>query len=118
GGIVTDIRLVRALIELLLPVAGRIVVAEGSSINRSETGKMFAHYGYDRLVELDRRKVSVVDLNIDNLVEKPVPAGKRMTARKVPRTIVEADAVISVPVLKLHFAAGASLAIKNLQGAM
>ena len=118
GGVVTDIRLVRALIEFLLPVAEKIVVAEGSSINRSETGKMFALYGYDRLVELDRRKVSVVDLNIDSLVEKQVPAGKRMAARKVPRTIAEADAVISVPVLKLHFAAGVSLAIKNLQGAM
>ena len=118
GGVVTDIRLVRALIRLLLPVAGRIVVAEGSSINRSETGRMFALYGYDRLVDLDPRKVSLVDLNTDSLAELPVPAGKRMTSRKVPRTMVEADAVISVPVLKLHFAAGASLSIKNLQGAM
>ena len=118
GGIVTDIRLVRALIELLLPVAGSITVAEGSSINRSETGRMFAHYGYDRLVDMDSRKVRIVDLNTDRLVEKPVPAGKRMASRKVPVTIAEADAIINLPVLKIHFAAGASLAIKNLQGAM
>ncbi len=118
GGIVTDIRLVRALIEILLPVAGSITVAEGSSINRSETSKMFAHYGYDRLVDMDPRKVRVVDLNTDRLVEKPVPAGKRMAGRKVPVTIAEADAIINLPVLKIHFAAGVSLAIKNLQGAM
>ena len=118
GGVVTDIRLVRALIELLLPVAGSITVAEGSSINRSETGKMFAHYGYDRLVEMDSRKIRIVDLNTDRLVEKPVPAGKRMASRKVPVTIAEADAIISLPVLKIHFAAGVSLAVKNLQGAM
>jgi uncharacterized protein (DUF362 family) len=117
GGVVTDIRLVRALIELLLPVAGSIIVAEGSSINRSETGKMFAHYGYDRLVDMDR-KVSVVDLNTDRLVDKQVPAGKRMASRKVPVTIEEADAIINVPVLKIHFAAIVSLAVKNLQGAM
>jgi uncharacterized protein (DUF362 family) len=117
GGVVTDIRLVRALIELLLPVAGSITVAEGSSINRSETGRMFAHYGYDRLADMDR-KVRVVDLNTDRLVEKPVPAGKRMASRKVPVTIAEADTIINLPVLKIHFAAGVSLAIKNLQGAM
>jgi uncharacterized protein (DUF362 family) len=118
GGIVTDVRLVRALIELLLPVAGSITVAEGSSINRSETGRMFAHYGYDRLADLDSRKVRIVDLNADRLVEKPVPAGKRMASRKVPVTIAEADTIINLPVLKIHFAAGVSLAVKNLQGAM
>ena len=118
GGIVTDIRLVEALIGLLLPVAGRIVVAEGSSINRSETARMFALYGYDRLAGMDRRKVRLVDLNTDRLIEKRVPGGKRMTSRKVPLTMATADAIISVPVLKVHFAAIASLAMKNLQGAM
>src|SRR5664280_2356694 len=47
GGIVTDIRLIKAMVEILLPVAGKVIIAEGSSINRSETSKMFAHYGYD-----------------------------------------------------------------------
>ncbi len=118
GGIVTDIRLVEALIGLLLPLAGRVTVAEGSSINRSETGRMFALYGYDRLVDMDRRKVRLVDLNTDRLVEKRIPGGKRMAVRKVPLTIERADTIISLPVLKIHFAAIASLAMKNLQGAM
>jgi uncharacterized protein (DUF362 family) len=118
GGVVTDKRLLKALIELLLPVAGKIVVAEGASINRSATDKLFALYGYDELVDIDPAKVSLVDLNADEVVEKPVPGGKRMMFRKVPRTLHEADAILSVPVMKLHFAAGASLAVKMLQGAM
>jgi uncharacterized protein (DUF362 family) len=118
GGIVTDVRLIRALVELFLPVAGRVVVAEGSSINRSETTKMFALYGYDRLVDIDPARVSLVDLNNDDQVEKRVPGGKRMLARKIPRTLEEADVIISVPVLKVHFAAVASLAVKHLQGAV
>ena len=118
GGVVTDIRLLRALIDLLLPVAGEIAVAEGSSINRSETAKMFAHYGYERLIEADRGCVRLVDLNTDALVEKQVPFGKRMASRKVPATIDEADLIISVPVMKIHFAAGVSMAVKNLQGVM
>ncbi len=118
GGVVTDIRILKGLIELLLPIAGKVIVAEGSSINRSATGKMFEVYGYPTLVDLDPKKVSLVDLNTDELVEKAVPAGKRMKSRKVPRTIEEADVLISLPVMKIHFAAGVSLAIKNLQGTM
>jgi uncharacterized protein (DUF362 family) len=118
GGIVTDIRVIRALVELLLPVAGKVIIAEGSSINRSETAKMFTHYGYDEIVKLNPAKVSLVDLNTDDLVEKTVPHGKRMVSRKVPVTLERADVIISVPVMKIHFAAVASLSIKNLQGAM
>jgi len=118
GGIVTDVRLVRALIELLLPVAGKIIIAEGSSINRSATGKMFALYGYDRLVDIDPSKISLVDLNTDRLVEKRVPGGKRMSSRKIPLTFEEADVIINIPVLKMHFAAAVSLSVKSLQGAV
>jgi hypothetical protein len=79
---------------------------------------MFEIYGYPKLIDLDPKKVSLVDLNTDQLVEKQVPAGKRMKSRKVPRTIEEADILISLPVMKIHFAAGVSLGVKNLQGAM
>ncbi len=118
GGIVTDVRLIRALVELLLPLAGKVIIAEGSSINRSETGKMFEHYGYDKLIDLDPSRVSLLDLNTDRLVEKPVPGGKRMLSRKISETLDSADLIISVPVLKIHFAAAASLAVKHLQGAV
>lgn len=118
GGIVTDSRLVKALVELLLPLASHVFITEGSSINRSETTKMFRHYGYDEIVALDPARVSLVDLNNDMLVEKQVPGGKRMFSRKVPATIEKVDVIINVPVMKIHFAAITSLSIKNLQGVM
>jgi uncharacterized protein (DUF362 family) len=118
GGVVTDVRLVRALIELLLPVAGKVTVAEGASINRAETDKLFAHYGYDRLTEMDPKRVGLVDLNTDQLVRKTVPNGKRMLSREIPITLEQADVIINLPVMKTHFAALVSLSIKNLQGAI
>jgi uncharacterized protein (DUF362 family) len=118
GGVVTDVELVRALIEVLLPVAGKVTVAEGASINRAETEKLFAHYGYDRLTEIDPKRVALVDLNTDSLVRKTVPNGKRMLSREIPRTLEQADVVINLPVMKTHFAALVSLSIKNLQGAI
>lgn len=118
GGVVTDKKVVKALVELLLPLAGKVIIAEGSSINRSATTKMFAHYGYDEVVALNPDKVSLVDLNTDRLIEKPVPGGKRMQSRQIPVTLHEADVIISLPVMKIHFAAIVSLSIKNLQGAV
>ena len=118
GGIVTDLRLVKALIEILLPVAGKVTVAEGASINRAETDKLFAHYGYDRLTEIDPKRVALVDLNTDRLVRKTVPKGKRMLSREIPLTLEQADVIINLPVMKTHFAALVSLSIKNLQGAV
>ena len=118
GGVVTDVRLVRALIELLLPVAGKVTVAEGASINRAETDKLFAHYGYDRLTEIDPKRVGLVDLNTDSVIRKTVPNGKRMLSREIPLTLDQADVIINLPVMKTHFAALVSLSIKNLQGAI
>jgi uncharacterized protein (DUF362 family) len=118
GGVVTDIAVVRALIEILLTVAKKVVVAEGSSINRAETTKLFAHYGYDKLTDIDPGRVSLVDLNRDKLVRKAVPGGKRMLSREIPLTLEKADVIINLPVMKTHFAALASLSIKNLQGAI
>ncbi len=118
GGVVTDITLVRALIEILLPVAKKVVIAEGSSINRAETTKIFAHYGYDQLPDIDPGRVSLVDLNTDKLVRKDVPGGKRMLSREIPLTLEKADVIINLPVMKTHFAALTSLSIKNLQGAI
>jgi uncharacterized protein (DUF362 family) len=118
GGVVTDVGLVRTLIELLLPVAGKVTVAEGASINRAETDKLFAHYGYDKLTEIDPKRVVLVDLNTDKLVRKTVPNGKRMLSREIPLTLDQADVIINLPVMKTHFAALVSLSIKNLQGAL
>lgn len=118
GGVVTDKRVLAALIELLLPIASEVIVAEGSSINRSATGKIFEVYGYPELCQIDPKRVKLVDLNSDQVVEKPVPGGKRMRSRKVPRTLEEADVIINLPVMKTHFAAVVSLGVKNLQGCM
>jgi len=118
GGIVTDIRIIRALVEMLLPVAGKIIIAEGSSINRSATTKMFEHYGYNNLIDLDASKIALIDLNNDELIEKKVPEGKAMTKRSIPVTLERADVIINVPVMKIHFAAIVSLSVKSLQGAV
>lgn len=118
GGIVTDIRVVKALTEIVLTLASHVYITEGASINRSATAKMFEHYGYDEIVALDPEKITLVDLNTDRLLDKQVPGAKRMSSRKVPATLEMVDVIINVPVMKIHFAAISSLSIKSLQGAV
>ncbi len=50
-------------------------------------------------------KISLVDLNTDRLIDKPVPGCKHMSSRKIPATLEMVDVIINVPVLKIHFAA-------------
>ena len=118
GGVATDVRVIKAMVELLNPIAGKIIIAEGSSINRSETMGIFNHYGFDKIKDLYPGKVSLVDLNSDECVEKVIPDGRRLEKRSIPKTLVDADVIVNMPVLKLHFAAGASLSVKNLQGSI
>ena len=118
GGIVTDIRVVKALTEIVLTLASHVYITEGASINRSATAKMFEHYGYDEIVALDPERITLVDLNTDRLLDKQVPGAKRMSSRKVPATLEMVDVIINVPVMKIHFAAISSLSIKSLQGAV
>lgn len=65
---------------------------------------------------LERHSVEAVDLNTDDIVLRPVarPLSARVVA--VPRTVAEADLVVSVAKLKTHHWGGVTLSLKNLMG--
>lgn len=113
----TDPRLIEAVIRLCREEgASEIVVAEGPGHWRN------AHY----LVEesglgevLRRQQVPFVDLNHDE-PEKMLNLG-RLTGLDylyVARTVVQTDVLISLPKLKTHHWAGATLSLKNLFGTL
>lgn len=61
--------------------------------------------------------VPFVDGHVDPVVWVPVPGGGQIFQRyPVPRSITEADAVVSVQKLKNHVFAGVTLCLKNLFG--
>jgi len=112
----TDPRLVEALVVHLGDLGAReIVLAEGTSHNR-DAEDLFRRSGYEALAR--RRGVRLVDLNYDDLtvVKCANPRATLLRDMSLPRTVAEAEVLISVPKLKTHKLAGITLSLKNMFG--
>lgn len=113
----TDPRFVSAVIELMKREgAAEVVVAEGPGhwrnvqflVNESGLGDVLRRHG-----------VRFVDINHDEPVK--VPNLGRTTGLDhlyLSRTVLEADVFVSLPKLKTHHWAGATLSLKNLFGTL
>jgi uncharacterized protein (DUF362 family) len=113
----TDPRVVAAAIELCQREgAHEVLVAEGPGhwrnveylVSASGLGDVLRHY-----------RVPFVDLNHDEPVKTPnLGRLTRLDDLFLARTIESADVVISLPKLKTHHWAGATLSLKNLFGTL
>lgn len=110
SGATTDPGLVSAVIEFLQEHGVKdITIAESAWVGE-KTGRAFKVCGYE---ELSRRYgVPLVDLKKDRVVT--VSAGKYDI--KVAHTVLAADYLINMPVLKAHCQTRLTCALKNLKG--
>ena len=134
SGVITDWRVVKAVIKMVHEVApkARVTVAEGSGEwvgpeHKEDVWTPFIRYadgfevaGYRALLEdpeLARVDLDIVDLNFDEAIEVPVPDGGSLWEKYyVPRTILECDVLIDVPVLKVTAGIAMTVAMKNIVG--
>ncbi len=94
--------------------AKEVVVAEGTAYQRDLIDLLYSS-GIGPM--LDTHNIRFVDLNHDDIVKvknKGGYAGREITW--LPKTIAEADLIVSMPKLKTHHWAGATLSMKNLYG--
>jgi uncharacterized protein (DUF362 family)/ferredoxin len=114
SGGTTDLRIVEALCRRLSGIC-RVTLAEG--VGRGYTAEeVFGALGVGSLI--DRYGIKVTDLEKDEYVETVVPKPLLYPAFKMPRTILEADYVINVPVMKTHNQTTVSLGLKNMFGCL
>jgi len=112
----TDVRLVEALVLLLRNAgAAEVIIAEGPPHNR-DTEWLFRQTGYEDMA--GRLDVPLVDLNYDDVrpVRNANPKATALRNLYLPKTILTADVLISVPKLKTHRFAGVTLSMKNMFG--
>jgi len=118
----TDPRVVVAVGELVREAgAGRVIVAEGRSISTAKyrteansTRGCFQAVGMMEAVEA--AGFDIVYLEEDEFREVEVPDAQVLRTAHLPRTILEADVFINLPVMKIHSLTTVTLAIKNLHG--
>lgn len=118
----TDPRVVASLVRIALEAgAGEVTVAEGRSISTARFRS--SHNSTRACAELVGMNAAVekaggrmVYLEDDEFVEVEVPGGLVLRRARVPRTILQADVLINVPVLKIHSLTHVTLGIKNLHG--
>lgn len=106
---------VAGVIEALRSLgAGQVAVGEGPG-HRRDTEALLELSGMQDV--LDQLRVSFVDLNFDTTVAVPLTANHTgLGVLHLPRTVMQADMVISLPKLKTHHWAGVTLSMKNLFG--
>jgi uncharacterized protein (DUF362 family) len=118
----TDPRVVAALIGLAREAGARhVIVAEGRSVSTARfrsahntTAACCAVTGMARAVA--KAGAEFVALEDDELVETALPHSDLLKSAHVARTILEAEALINVPAMKIHSLTLVTLCIKNLHG--
>ncbi len=115
GVINTHPRVIEASAEAFLRLdASEVIVAEGPGHRRDNEYLLSASGMADILKE---RRVRYVDLNFDAV--RALPLRSRYTPLKqlyFPRTVLDADLLVSMPKLKTHHWVGVTLSMKNLFG--
>ncbi len=112
SGATTHPEVCRALADMVVELGGRAVIAESAAAG-VDTEQVIAVTGYD---DLRNAGYEVVNLKTTPKVTVPVPRGAVLEEVSVYELVMRADVVISVPVMKTHDQAEATLSLKNLKG--
>jgi len=91
-----------------------VIVAEGPGHQR-DTQLVLSRSGYQQSLRDER--IRFVDLNRDELIRMP-PRASYMGIKSLwlPRTVLEADFLVSMPKIKTHHWSGVTLSMKNMFG--
>jgi uncharacterized protein (DUF362 family) len=114
-GIITDPRVVEAVINLSFQRgAKKVKIAEGAAYP-SGAYNTFAAFEAIGITEIAKRwDVELVDLNSYDSIDIDVTGGLVLDWVRVGKSVIEADVVINVPVLKTHKATLISACVKNI----
>ena len=122
-GIITDFRVTEAVAKLVREYGPRrAVIGEGASVGYDFPGIAFDTYETFEVsgtAEMAKRLgMELVDLNRDTTVPVEPEDADVMGRFRVARTALEADVVISIPVLKTHVRTAITCSLKNMKGVL
>lgn len=111
----TNRELVEALLQLLSDFKVRkVFIGESTFGDERSTNLLFQKTGYSDLA--CKYNVDLVNLNSSRIVEVRVEHPLALETLRIAKEAYEADKIINLPNMKVHYAAGITLALKNLKG--
>ena len=112
-GVVTSPQLIGEVVGLLRDRNAEVVVGESNGFNYP-CWSAFEKTGIDAAVKVAGG--TVINLSDDKLIRVKIPEGLAVKELFLPKTVLEADSVVDLALMKTHEFAGYSGAIKNLFG--
>jgi uncharacterized protein (DUF362 family) len=112
-GVVTNPELMAQLVGLLRDANSEVIVGESNGYNYP-CWTAFDKTGMQKAVEAAGG--TAINLSEDKVVEVKFPDGCPLKRLFLPKTIMDADAVVDLPLMKTHEFMAYSGAIKNLFG--
>ena len=112
-GVVTCPKLLGELVSLLRDSAKEVIVGESNGFNYP-CNSAFEKTGIEAAVK--KAGGSVINLSEDKVVKVKFPNSTPLKELFLPKTVLDADAVVDLPLMKTHEFAMYSGAIKNLFG--
>jgi uncharacterized protein (DUF362 family) len=120
--ITTSATVVGALVKLLKKAkVHKVVVADSTAlptktVYKKTTKDAFVASGIEEAAR--RAGAEVLYLDDDEFVEVKIPNAKVLREAKIARSVLEAEVLINLPVMKTHHMTSVSLGIKNLHGVL
>ena len=115
-GAVTDPRVCKTIADMVKEMGGKPIIAESAFVGL-DTEEAIQVAGYGKLREQGYEVVDLKQKGIEK-VKVSVPKGKAVKELSLPKIVVEANVIISVPKMKTHDQAEVTLALKNLKGVL
>lgn len=111
-GTTTNPRVCKSIANLVREIGAKPIIAESSSVG-IDTEEAFKVAGYERLRD---EGFEVIDLKKEETTKVPVPKGKSLKEVYLPKIVVDANVIISVPCMKTHAQTTVTLSLKNMKG--
>ena len=113
---VTNPDVVRAIANMVREKGARAIIGESAGV-MDDTESCIRATGYDKLraegyevIDLKGKKTATIKV--------PVPKGKALKVVTLPKIVLDAKLIISVPVIKTHGGEKVTLALKNMKGVL
>jgi uncharacterized protein (DUF362 family) len=113
----TNKDLVEALLQLLSDFnVKKVVIAESTYGDERVTDMFFNTTGYRELAR--KYNIDLINFNRSKSIEIQVKNPLVLKTLRIAREVFEADKIINLPNMKVHYATGITLALKNMKGVL